>query len=198
MAVSYDDKIGLFRKIFGGISGLLSEDVRALADLSTEASFKKDEAFVCAGGDSDRFALVGAGIFRALYMNHDGKRVIRRFYRHGNLMGSFAMALARQPAHVTIEALESATAFVFKYSTFAALREQRPAWEKASRVLLETNYVQRETRAYQLLALNATERLRLFREEYADVCNRIPKGDVASYLGISPVSLSRILHPKGI
>ena len=197
MAAGNGNKSELFGAILGRISGLSKEDGRAFADLSAEQVFARDEAFLRAGGDSDLFALVGSGIFRALYMTHDGKRVIRRFYRQSDLMGSFAMALVRQPAHVTIEALEPSKAFVFKYSAFAALREQRPAWEKASRVLLETNYVLRETRAYQLLAFDATERLRLFREEYADVCDRIPKGDVASYLGINPVTLSRILHPKG-
>lgn len=167
-----------------------------LAAISALRNFSSKERFLTVGDKSSCFAVVVSGIFRAYYLTPDGTLLTRKFYRRGDFMGAFAAAITHQASHVTLEAIEPSEAITFDYPQFAALRDRNPEWEKVSRIALEKNYVLRETRAFQLLAFDATERYRQFTVEYADILPRLTKGDIASYLGISHVSLSRITNRK--
>lgn len=188
------EKQKLLEEIFEKVVPLTTSQIADLDRITRVDSLPSGSLFVRVGEKSERIAIVVSGLLRAYYLEENGKLLIRKFYQKGDIVGAFAATLAEEPAHVTVDALDDSTLLTFPYSKFVSLRERDLFWERVNRILLERNYVQREKRAFELLAFDAKKRYQLFRDEYGEIGSKISKTDIASYLGISPVSLSRILH----
>ena len=67
-----------------------------------------------------------------------------------------------------------------------------PAWKAYSIRLLELLFLRKAEREYELLGLRADARYRVFLEKYPDLSARVKARHIASYLGITPVHLSRL------
>ena len=83
--------------------------------------------------------------------------------------------------------------YVVGFADYTALYQSHPYWQEVSRKTVDQLYIAKERRECQLLLLNAAERLAEFRAEFPGLESRIPQYHVAAYLGISPVTLSRIV-----
>src|SRR5258708_1921455 len=110
-----DEAVRFLGGLFGG-AGLGREKLEELAALCEVRSYGRGEVFVRAGDQDDRMAIVIGGLFRAYYLTDDGKLYIRKFYRERDVMGSFATALAEEPAHVSIDALADSRVVQLRYA----------------------------------------------------------------------------------
>jgi CRP-like cAMP-binding protein len=145
-----------------------------------------------AGVVADRLGFVVHGLIRKLHLSEQGKRVVRGFAGPGSVVGAYASLLTRQPSHLRVEALEPTGLFVLQWSEIDALYARHVCWQIVGRRLAEANLVEREQRAHELLTASATERYRRFCATHRDLLPRLRDYDIASYLGITPVSLSRL------
>jgi CRP-like cAMP-binding protein len=132
------------------------------------------------------------GLIRKLHLTERGKRVVRGFGGPGSVVGAYASLLTRQPSHLRVEALEPTQLFVLSWSEIDTLYARHVCWQIVGRRLAETQLVEREQRAHELLTASATERYRRFCETHRELLPRLRDYDIASYLGITPVSLSRL------
>lgn len=80
----------------------------------------------------------------------------------------------------------------FDYRRWMQIRENHPCWDRFLIKLLEKGYSTKEKRERELLHLDADERYAIFLEEYPTLESRVKQHMIASYLGITPESLSRI------
>lgn len=96
------------------------------------------------------------------------------------------------PSPCTIEALEPLQVVELDFATLRNLRQQVPCLQPVLEEALAYLFVQHAQREAQLLTLSPEARYRAFLAEHAALLPRLPQHQVASYLGISPVSLSRI------
>lgn len=78
------------------------------------------------------------------------------------------------------------------WARFEDLAQRRPAFERAARRMTERLYLQKTLREHEMLTQRADERYRRFREAHPDLEARVSQHHVASYLGITPVHLSRL------
>lgn len=145
-----------------------------------------------AGVVADRLGFVVQGLIRKLHLTERGKRVVRGFGGPGSVVGAYASLLTQQPSHLRVEALEPTSLFVLPWSELDALYARHVCWQIVGRRIAETNLVEREQRAHELLTASATERYRRFCEAHRELLPRLHDYDIASYLGITPVSLSRL------
>lgn len=150
------------------------------------------EALSEAGVIADRLGFVVQGLIRKLHVTERGKRVVRGFGGPGSVVGAYASLLTQQPSHLRVEALEPTRLFVLPWSEIDALYARHLCWQIVGRRIAETNLVERELRAHELLTASATERYRRFCETHSELLPRLRDYDIASYLGITPVSLSRL------
>jgi CRP-like cAMP-binding protein len=145
-----------------------------------------------AGVVADRLGFVVEGLVRKLHLTERGKRVVRGFGGPGSVVGAYASLLTQQPSHLRVEALETTRLFVLPWSEIDALYARHVCWQIVGRKIAEANLVERELRAHELLTASATERYRRFCETQRELLPRLHDYDIASYLGIAPVSLSRL------
>ena len=101
---------------------------------------------------------------------------------------------------ISIEALTDCSLLVFTYETLQSLYKQSRQWERFGRLIAEYLAIGLEERMTGLLMLSPVERYhQLLQSNKHKILERIPQHYIASYLGITPVSLSRIrnrIHKK--
>lgn len=162
----------------------------------TQQRYPKGKSLLSVGDSSDFFGYILSGLLRLVTFTPEGKSYIRCFTAEGELVCPIASALAGAPSAVSIEALEDTSILRFKYTDLTASYLRHPAWEQLGRRLLEQCLLEHEQRGYELLVYDAEQRYDLFLQRFAKLKDRLSQADIAAYLGITPVSLSRLLRTR--
>ncbi|MEZ0486092.1 Crp/Fnr family transcriptional regulator [Fibrella aquatica] len=155
-------------------------------------TLQKHQLFAEEGKQANEVALVLEGSFRQFY-TIDGEEKTTYFYFENHLMSAYMSCLTKQPSRMTIEALSPARYVVFPYTVLADLFERSISWQKFGRLIGEYIAIGLEDRMVGLLTLSPEARyLELLTSNKKKILDRIPQHYIANYLGVTPVSLSRI------
>lgn len=138
------------------------------------------------------FAFVFSGVLREYYLTPDGNEYIKSFNFPGEFTGSYFDLLIKQPSTCNIRAITDCKIAVADFTQLVSLYDTHIAWERLGRMVAESLFLKKAKREYELLALSAEERYELLKRTYPNIEESIPQYHIASYLGITPVSLSRI------
>ncbi|MBY0215155.1 Crp/Fnr family transcriptional regulator [Paenibacillus illinoisensis] len=134
------------------------------------------------------------GLFRLYYTLPDGREYNVAFTLENDFATSYGAMISGSTSMYTIQAMEDSTVIEIPYTALQVLMDRSHNWERFVRTAVERLYIRKEERERELLYLTALERYQAFLVKYPGLEKRIPQYHIASYLGISPVSLSRILH----
>lgn len=145
-----------------------------------------------AGEASTTVYFLSDGLVREYYLRTDGTERTRGFVRTGGFTAAYADFLLGRDADVSIQALQDTDTAGLPLRVLADLRRDDGIWEVVSRRLLEQMYLQKEKREFQFLTMSASERYTRLEEDFPGIERIVPQYHVASYLGITPVALSRI------
>ncbi|MGN7762500.1 Crp/Fnr family transcriptional regulator [Paenibacillus sp. 22594] len=136
------------------------------------------------------------GLFRLYYTLQDGREYNVAFTVENDFATSYGAMVMGTPSFFTIEAMEDSAVIEISYDVLKELMDKSRAWERFVYKSVERLYIRKEERERELLYLTAKERYDVFLVKYPGLGHRIPQYHIASYLGITPVSLSRILHSE--
>jgi len=162
-----------------------------LPDLSIR-TLAKHQDLVQQGSLASQIGFVLTGQFRQFY-SKDGQERTTYFFLEDQLVGAYMSCVTGQPSPVTIQAMSEVTYLGFPYPVLQKLFDQFPNWQLFGRLLAEYIMVSLEQRMAGLLLLSPEERyLDLLEGDQKNLLQRIPQHYLANYLGITPVSLSRI------
>ncbi len=153
---------------------------------------KKGEKFIEEGRRANEIGLVTTGMLRQFYTK-DGEEKTTYFFVENHLISSYISCITGKPSLVTIEALSDVTYIRFPYQVILELFDKSMAWQKFGRLVAEYLTVGLEERMVSLLLQSPEERyLDLLTGNKTKIIERIPQHYIANYLGITPVSMSRI------
>lgn len=165
----------------------------SLSGSFSELSFRKAQNFVHQGDHPDRIGVVISGLFVEFTDTSAGKRHVRDFSCEGDLIGPYSSLLMKSSiSEVSIQALEDSTIIVMPFDIFTSFYERHASWQKLGRLVAEHCFMKRERREFDLLRYSAAERFAAFKKERQELLNRVPRHMIASHLGMTPVSLSRL------
>lgn len=145
-----------------------------------------------AGDWATHVFIVESGLLREYHLDREGRQATRNFSFEGSLSGSLADLLSGAPAISYIEALEPTTLLSIPWASIESIAQADIHWQVLLRRIAERLYVQKVHREHAMLTLTGVERLALFKRSYPDLWDRVPKHAIASYLGVTPVHLSRL------
>lgn len=169
-----------------------NEEWAAFQAIATRKVIKKNSHFARQGELSDSIAFCVKGLLRLYYTTPTGDEFNKSFCCSGDFAASYRALLTSSASYFSIEALTDSELIVISYEHFQRLYTRHSCWERIGRLLIEQLYMKKEQREYELLMLSAEERYRLFLEKHSSNKKHIPQYHIASYLGITPVALSRI------
>jgi len=150
------------------------------------------EHLLRAGEKASQVLFVHRGMLREYYVDRGGTEATRRFCPPGDLTGSLADLISCKPALCSIDALEPSDVWCLDWARCDALSRSSAAWMLLLRRIAESLYLRKIEREFELLTLSAAERYRRFAERFPALASNLSRQRVASYLGITPVHLSRI------
>lgn len=153
---------------------------------------KKNEYFLRAGDVPQRIGFNVSGLMRLFYIDSNGTEFIKHFCMENTLAISFSAFLLREESKFSIQAIEDTKLLTINYKTYREILDSHVCWQIVSRKLAELLYIIKEKREYELLMNSAQERYLQFLEDYPNLEHRLNNYHIASYLGITPESLSRI------
>ena len=158
----------------------------------TLRTIPKHDYMIREGGIGREVGYILAGEMRHFY-TYAGEEKTTYFYFENSLVGAYHSCLTGLPSRLSIEALSDTRLIVFPYATLKKLFAENQAWNTFGRLLAEYLGIGLEDRMVGLLTLSPEERyIELLKSDKKKILERIPQHLIANYLGITPVSLSRI------
>ena len=132
------------------------------------------------------------GLLRFFYSSADGKETNKAFVAEGEFAAPLASAELNVPLYFGVQALESTSLLVAPLAELKQLYATNIAFERFGRKLAEYLLIRKEVRMRSLLEQTATQRYLAYITQNPNLVERIPQYQLAAYLGITEVSLSRI------
>lgn len=131
------------------------------------------------------------GLIR-LYYTKDGEEITGFIFREQLFASSYDSFLRQVPSIQTLETLEESDLLVIGYTRMQQLYEELPKMHILARKVAEQRFINAQMMLSSFILDSPEERYRKFEEQHGDLLLRVPHHMIASYLGITPVSLSRI------
>lgn len=177
------------------ISPLSAEEKAMLKPVRTE-HYPKGSPVLRAGDQATRAAFLLSGALREYYILKDGIERTRSFALTGDLAGSLSDLLQGKASRTWVTAEADSILLCVDWHVIRPLTEKHPGWMRLSRQIAEDLYLKKVEREFELLALDATTRYERAMARWPDLENWFSLKDIASYIGITPVHLSRLRRER--
>lgn len=154
--------------------------------------FPKGSFLFRQGARGGNLFFIQSGLVKAYYETLDGKEFIKSFLTEGEFIASMQAIVAGNPNSFTVLTLEDSVAVEVPKEAVLNQFFNNPAFTDILNSMLLRLAAKKERREYELLCMSAEERYLLLCEREAKLLERLSQNDIARYLGITPVALSRI------
>lgn len=175
-----------------GLHLLDAEARAAVSPLFIRHAVAKGEVLLCQGDCWQHAMLVEQGALRLYFVRRDGREFNKNFYLEGGLVCPLTPAMWGEPSLFGIASLEAGSVWRADAAAWRSRLGALGAWEPLQRELLARLVTHKLQREHDLLALDGRRRYAQFCERQPQLAQRIPLLHLASYLGLTDVSLSRI------
>lgn len=158
----------------------------------TVVSLEKGEHVFHQGDSNDSLYFVISGLLKAYYISSEGKENIKSFIKTGSTISSLSAAHSGLPCTFNLLTLENTQLIRLPFSKLQeGAKECHVIANQLIDILLMLS-MKKEQREYEFLMLPAEERYLNFKKREPELVKKLTQNDIAKYLGITPVALSRI------
>lgn len=168
---------------------------KAFNAVSGTKEFKKGDLLLREGETCRQSFYIINGIARKFYYN-DGKEVTTEFYFSNDLAVSFSSYVFQKPSRETIECLTDVSVSATNYQVFQEVKQKFPKLMELDLLITELYTAWLEERMFEFQTLNATQRYEKLIQHSPHLIQQVQLTHIASYLGISLETLSRIRAKK--
>jgi CRP-like cAMP-binding protein len=168
-----------------------SEQAQIKSFLSVK-KLRKKQYLLQEGDVCKSIAFVEKGILRAYAINETGTEHIIQFALEGWTVSDLYSFLTGEQATYNIDALENAELVLISKTAHEELLQQVPKYETYIRLQMTNAYIALQKRLASTVSLSLEERYKIFTATYPDLIQRVPQHMIASYMGLTPETLSRI------
>ncbi|MFQ6603884.1 Crp/Fnr family transcriptional regulator [Flavobacterium sp. C3NV] len=174
---------------FGNLN---SQQIDLVLSKATALELKKEEYFSEAGKVAQQVGFVLNGVVRVCYYNNKGEEITKYFIDENNLVVDLESFENEIPSTAYVQAITDTTMMVFSKKDWKELSNTIVGWDAIVHKVISRALMQKVERRSPQISEDATTRYLKFLEIYPNVVNRVPLSYVASYLGVTQSSLSRI------
>ena len=182
----------LLHKKINEIITLTDEEFNYCRTAFTPRKLRKRQYLLQEGDVGKYQAFVEKGLLRSYKIDDKGVEHILQFAPEGWWVADLYSFFTDEPSSFNIEALEDSEVLLINKSSWDMLLQNVPKFERYFRVLLQNNLVATQRRLMGSLSETAEEKYLKYTQTYPDCMERVPQHMIASYLGITRETLSRI------
>ncbi|MCE0496105.1 Crp/Fnr family transcriptional regulator [Vibrio salinus] len=175
-------------------SGLSTNEIKHLFSSFKASDYEKDQHLLKTGEIFDHVYLIQHGAIRMYYLTPEGQESNKLFFFENHLVFPVAPIARDKPSLFGIAACEHTRVLQLPFHDFKSRLESFNAWEYFYLRYLEWLVNEKVSREHRLLTLNKKQRIQDLAANESRLFNRINDYQIASYLGMSPVTFSRLKH----
>ena len=172
------------------------DELILIHSLSTEKKLRRRQFLLHEGEVCRNKIFVCKGLLRAYRIKEDGTENIMRFASENGWMLDPQSYNKQTPSRYNIEALEDTEVILWSRENVDELLASIPAFKSFSEKLKENSLDESQNRVLMNISYTPEEQYQEFITSFPDVFRRVPLHMVASYLGVSRETLSRIRHAQ--
>lgn len=135
---------------------------------------------------------VESGLLRTYLVNEQGIEFTIQFAMKGWWIGDLASVITGEPSRFNVQALENTKVLTIPKDLFDKLLKEAPFYLNYHHKLLERSVIATQNRLIESYSVNAKEKYLSLLKSFPDIFQRVPQYMIASYLGMTPETLSRI------
>lgn len=153
----------------------------------------RKKRFLLQEGDPCKYTIfVEKGLLRSYTIDEKGSEHILQFAMQGWWSADLYSFLTGEPSEYNIEALEESELLLITKPSWDILLKEVPAFERYFRILIQNNLIVTQRRLMGTFSTTAEERYHKLLQDFPDISQRVPQHMIASYIGITRETLSRI------
>jgi len=183
------DKLQFFASILQDVS---ADDIARLFEKATFRKLGAGEVYIDRYVENKKLAYIREGIIRVYTFKENGDEATLMLRWEDQFIGSHDGILLNRPSNFIYQALEETDILEIDYCSVEQIMAQNPKYEPIRNHVLMSMLGASLQIMEDFILLNPEERYRKLIAEKLDIVNRVPDKYIASMLGITPVSLSRI------
>ncbi len=155
-------------------------------------AFEKGATFIKRGKPNNREYFLLRGICKSYVLSPEGEEITISLFADGSILSPYQIRTSGTVSNLNFKALTTVELASIDAKAFENLMIEHLDIRTFANRVLQNELIAKVEKEIGLAALTARERLIAFREKHGDLENRIPHPDIASYLGITNISLSRL------
>lgn len=173
---------------FGIIS---SVELEQIAALFKPEKISKGDFYLQTGMSCHKLSFIQSGLLR-IFVNEPDKEVTQWISSSGYFVTDLSSLIFNTPARWNIQALSDAELFTISKEDYLKIGNIVPSWHHLEKLFIAKCFTILEDRIYSHLSMNAEQRYQYFFEHHKELFNQVPLQYIASMLGMSPETFSRI------
>lgn len=175
--------------------GITNENMDKITSLFSKSELKKGEYFTKSGQYCEKLSFVRSGFIR-VFANVNDKEITQWISSEGQFITDLYSLSFKQRARWNIQALTNCKLYTIEKENYAQLKNIMPNWSEMEKQFIAGCFIALEDRVFRHLSLSAEERYKQLFESNKELFNQVPLQYIASMLGMSPETFSRIGNKK--
>lgn len=171
---------------------LKTEDYKEIGKAHTKVEFSQGTILLQDGKIAREFYIIEKGLFRSFLYDYNGNEITTEFYCPKEILIESFSLFQRIPSKETFQAISDGSAWKIEYHTFQELLHKIEGFREWGRTWATNQLFVLKQRSINILTVNATDRYLSLIKERPQIIRQSPLKYIASYLGITDTSLSRI------
>ncbi len=164
----------------------------AIMEAHCRTTFERNQEILREGSRSNAYYLLEEGVARAFVHDRLGREITTQFFGPGTILIEEASLFQRTPTRSNLQAITSCVAWKIEFGDFQELFHSMEGFREWGRSWMVSQLFLLKQRSIDMLTLSATDRYLALVAEQPDIAAHAPLKFIASYLGITDTSLSRI------
>lgn len=179
-------------RFFQAIYPISDSAALAVAQHFHPVPISKGSYFLAAGQRSPYYLFLEQGFMRSFLFDTEGEEVTTNLYPPGNVVFEPASFFQHVPSQESFQAVTDCTGWQIGFEELNNLFHTLPHFREAGRAILVQSLVSLKIRTLSMLAQTAEQRYAALLHQQPEICQQVPLKYIASFLGITDTSLSRI------
>lgn len=167
------------------------EKLRKVSDLFKLTTLKKGDFFLKENGRCDKLCFVKNGLLR-IYILKEDKEITQWISTKGYFVTDISGFMFEKSSRWNVQALVDTEIYIIKRSDYNKIESIEPKWFDFEKMFIVKCFEMVENRVFSHLSMTAEERYNTYFDMNNEIFNQVPLQYIASLLGMSPETLSRI------
>lgn len=168
------------------------EDYKNIMDAHTKVKFVKNEIILNEGKISNEYFLIKKGLFRSFVIDYKGNEITTDFFSPNDILIEVASLFLRIPSKETIQTLTDCEVYKINFNDFQKLYSTIEGFTEWGRTWMSQQLFIAKHRAVNMHTQSASQRYLELMNQNPQIIKEVPLKYIATYLGITDTSLSRI------